>query len=173
MPFTDPSATQNPTTGLLADDAWGDAVNLYQNDLRGAKAGCHVTTVTGTAITTNTIIPFETEVFDNQGCHSTVTNTSRITVPTGWGGLWYLGANMRCTSNLFNMWLVLNGDTTNGLLVGVSSGAWTAGDASKCSMSTIYVLAAGDYVEVAITGGANIYTGDASNFFGYFLHGPS
>jgi hypothetical protein len=171
--FVDPAATQDPAVNLVAIDTWGDAVNTYQNDLRGAKAGCLLSTVAATVAGTKTIIPFASESYDVQACHSTVSNTSRITIPTGWGGLWMIGANLRYTNNVFTLYFVLNGDTTNGLIWAKSSNAWTAGDTSRVSVDTIYRFTAGDYVEIALdgTGAGSVFTGDNSYFWAQFLHG--
>jgi hypothetical protein len=57
-------------------------------------AGCRLTKSAAQAIPNNTetALTFDTETFDTDGYHSTVTNTSRITIPTGKGGYYQLSA---------------------------------------------------------------------------------
>ena len=169
MAWSDPNTAQNPTTGLVAPDTWGTKVDGDFNFLRGAKAACHVTSTTGTAITTDTVLPWATELYDVNGCHDNVTNNSRITVPSGWGGLWFVGASLRCTYAGGNAWklsLVVNGTTR---ICESSANAASAAD-EQHACDTIYVLAAGDYVEVWATGGTNRSTAVASRFYAHWLH---
>lgn len=107
------------------------------------------------AITTNTsvetIITMDSERFDNAAIHSTVTNTSRFTVPTGGGGkyiatggiTWALSVNgtYRAAS------LRVNGTTRIGQINTAPSGSHGS-DATVCS---VYALAAADYVELCGT----------------------
>jgi len=170
MPFSDPNSAQNPATGLVAPHGWGTNVDASFNFLRGAKAGCHLTSVVGTAITTDTVLPWATELYDVNGCHDNVTNNSRITVPAGWAGLWFIGASIRCTqsgtSTPFTIKLVVNATTT--ICQSVSVGVSLFENQHACE--TIYVLAAGDYVETWITNGTARSTAVASRFYAHWLH---
>lgn len=169
MAFNDPQSTQNPTTGLVAPFGWGDAVDESFNFLRGAKAGCHLTSVVGTAITTDTPMPWGTELYDVNGCHDTGSNTERITAPSGWGGLWFIGANIRCTissgNSIFHTYLVVNNTTR---IAAVSSNSHSNAQ-SSATVETIYPLAATDYVEVWVTNGAARSTSVASRFYAHWI----
>jgi hypothetical protein len=57
-------------------------------------AGCRLTKSAAQAIpnNTDTALTFDTETFDTDGYHSTVTNTSRITIPAGKGGYYQFSA---------------------------------------------------------------------------------
>ncbi len=50
----------------------------------GTNNGCRVTSSGNVALANNTLtaVAFDTEVYDNGGCHSTVTNNTRLTAPT-------------------------------------------------------------------------------------------
>jgi len=63
--------------------------------------GCSLTKSTAQAITNNssTAVTFDTETFDTDGFHSTVTNTSRITIPTGKGGKYLFVMTMCWTTS--------------------------------------------------------------------------
>lgn len=168
MAFNDPQSSQNPTTGLVAPFGWGDAVNESFNFLRGAKAGCHLTSTVGTSTGTDTALPWGTELYDVTSCHDTGSNTERITVPSGWGGLWYIGASIRLTHSVATtpaqIYLVVNGTTR---ICQVSDNA--AGFEVQSCLDTIYVLAAADYVEVWVTGGTARSTAVESRFYAHWL----
>ena len=170
MAFSDPNSSQNPTTGLVAPHGWGTAVDASFNFLRGAKAGCHVTSAVGTATTTDTVLPWATELYDVNSCHDNVTNNSRITVPSGWGGLWFIGANIRetqsGTGSVFTIKLVLNATT----VLAQSTSVGVAARENGHAVDTIYVLAVGDYVETWITGGSNRSSAVSSHFYAHWLH---
>jgi hypothetical protein len=163
--FTDPQTVQNPTTGLVAPFGWGDAVNGDLNFLRGAKAGCHLTSAVGTAAPG--FLPWGTELYDVNGCHSTVTNTDRITVPTGWAGLWFVGCVLGAASDVFDASIAVNG--TTGIVLSSSSAAGASEAMTGCQ--TIYPMAVGDYFSVYLTGVSTRSTGLTSHFFAHWLHG--
>jgi hypothetical protein len=56
--------------------------------------GCRLSKSANQTITNNTFtaLTFDTETFDSGGYHSTVSNTSRITIPTGKGGYYEFSA---------------------------------------------------------------------------------
>lgn len=115
----------------------------------------------------NTSITFDTEVFDDGGMHSVVSNTSRITVPTGGGGLYIIGAAAEFAQNatgIRDIFIVLNGTTTIGFQRSTSP---SASAATRLSTTTAYVLNDGDYVELRCnqTSGGNlniVSAGDSS-----------
>lgn len=102
------------------------------------------------ALTQNadTYLAFDTDRHDPNGFHNTSTNTTRLTVPTGFGGNYLIGLFCECTASLgLGQWVTLrlNGTTVIGLGMVPSDSAATI---INCSWP--YPLAAADYVEVAI-----------------------
>lgn len=170
MAFVDPVTVQDPAVNVVASHTWGDAVNAAFNWLHAAKAGCLLTTAVSTAVTTDTAIPWATETYDVNGCHDTGSNTSRITVPTNWAGLWFVFADIFTTTGESTAWVRVNGTTK---IVGQSnnySGAANSGS----ELATIYDMAVGDYFEIVVTGGSNIdgTGGTGTNRFGaYWMAG--
>jgi hypothetical protein len=104
--------------------------------------------------TTNTTLTFNTERWDTDTMHNTVTNTSRLTATTA--GLYHIYANISWASNATGyrvMTIVLNGATT---IANVDQRA-VDGAITTHVVSTEYSLAATDYVEVVVyqnSGGA-------------------
>ena len=122
------------------------------------RPAAHVTKsdATALALTTWTSIPFDTETADDYSMHSTSTNTSRLTVPTGGAGWYTFGfygvATRTGTAGSWRVRILLN-DTT------VLAQAETSADADTESFITIsmgYKLVATDYIEV------QYYEADAS-----------
>jgi hypothetical protein len=81
--FVDPNTVHNPTTGSVAPAAWGDVI---RDDLMhlADPPQCSVRASTPQTIADNTltILTAETESYDTDAMHSTITNTSRITAQT-------------------------------------------------------------------------------------------
>lgn len=144
---------------MLNDDV-RDAVNFFLN-----APTCRVynsAAITGIATSTRTALTFNSERYDNDGIHSTATNTSRLTCVTAGVydifGVADLGAN---ATGIRQIEIRLNGST----LLAV---AGTPGNASNVplSISTKYKLAVGDYVELTIfhTAGTNLDVGANGNY---------
>lgn len=95
-------------------------------------------------------LTFDSERFDTDAVHSTVTNTGRLTVPANGAGLYSIGANVECdgyggASMVFGIRLLLNGTTViaerlTQVIVGMGG--------QVLHIGTLYALAAADYVEV-------------------------
>lgn len=117
--------------------------------------GCFVYNSGTQAINTTTAaFTFDTESFDTDALHSTVTNTSRITIPTGLDGKWSFQAGTY-QAGADNGWLAFykNGATVIG---GHASKVNSAGYFSQ-SYGPI-ALVATDYVEFyASTNGATTF----------------
>lgn len=114
-------------------------------------AGCIVTRSASLAVAqdTDVTIPWDGELRDTDSFHSLVSNTSRITIPTGLGGLYDVGANVG--------W---NAAATQGSAAGIRAlrimvnGVQVAANDIPSSANVIshmvsvpLQLAAGDYVE--------------------------
>jgi hypothetical protein len=170
MPFTAWKTYSSGDTATAADR------NTYERDngrwLSHASTGgapmCRVyNSSTLSSFTDGNAVTFDSERYDIGGMHSIVSNTSRITVPSGGGGVYHLGACIRGdivspTDAVLQVNLRLNGttflasqnminvDTTNAMFVAVA---------------TDYALAAADYVEVTVawSGGSSCNITAASN----------
>ena len=96
MPYTTVS-TRSSGYKILASD-WNDVIN-NENWLGNADRCVAVTDTSTASITTatQTLMTFATDDYDTGGFHSTSSNTSRLTVPTGYGGIYNIFANVYFT----------------------------------------------------------------------------
>lgn len=111
-------------------------------------AGCRLVPNTGQAISnaTFTALVYQTETFDVGGYHSTVTNTSRITVPSGKAGYYAITAATfwpSDSSGVRQIQLQVNGTTDIGRTVITG----TAGGVVSELYTDVYYLNVGDYVQ--------------------------
>jgi len=121
-----------------------------------------------------TSMTWESELYDSDAYHSTVTNTSRATIPSGKAGKYLLNTNIG--------WL--NGTTGERYVTIYKNGAAVTGADSSYARNTlganpqtqnvvtIMDLAEGDYVEVKVFqgSGGNLDTlADNCNFIGYLI----
>ena len=118
----------------------------------------HVTKSDTTALGTSawTSLTFDTETADDHAMHSTVSNTSRLTVPTGGDG-WYTfgfyGSAARAgNSGAWRARILLNATTT----LAQFQASEASGVQSMITLAGGYKLAATNYIEV------QYYTVDAS-----------
>lgn len=102
----------------------------------------------------NDVVTWNSEVYDTDALHDTVTNNSRITVPSGFDGYWGFYASVDSDADAsnhtqFNVRFRKNaaGNNAGGTLLDVS---WGVGHTIRYSVPIIWFgnLAAGDYVEV-------------------------
>ena len=95
-----------------------------------------------------TALSFDTELFDVGAMHSTVTNTSRITVPAA--GVYVFSCNIDWVADSAtgdrSARLIVNGASTRALVVAAGK---VGGDGPGQSVTTILDLAANDFVECA------------------------
>jgi hypothetical protein len=113
------------------------------------------TAVFSLANNTNHTILWDAESYDTDGFHSTSSNTSRLTVPAGKGGLYSAGfsVDVATGANVTSAWIVVNGGTTRFAWVqtpNLSQGVFMQG-------SDFLALNSGDYVETMVyqnSGGA-------------------
>ena len=137
------------STGQVLTVAGG--IPSWATPTAAATVGCVIYNSANYTISnaTETKLTFDTEIFDTDGFHSTSTNTSRITIPTGKGGKYQVfawGGYANNTTGYRQMEIIIN----NG--VGTP---WRAGNDSVSSANNmglgpagVAVLAAGDYIEV-------------------------
>lgn len=115
---------------------------------------------------TETRLTWDTELFDNDGMHSTVSNTGRITIVKA--GLYLFNYKVKwqglnATGRRFaQLWK--NGSPVGGTSVEITPGAASYPD---CSLSVLVDCAAADYFELDVyqtTGGAfNVLGGTSAN----------
>jgi len=151
------------------------ATGLKWASASSAFAGVALTKSVAQAIpaTTYTSITFDTEDFDTDAYHSTVTNTSRITIPAGKAGYYLVTANTSSTSGsqAFVHTIVKNGSIWKRSFFGLG----TAGGYGASTLVVIMNLAVSDYIETSVyaTGGINIESnaqGPRNTFFAaYYL----
>lgn len=84
----------SPTTGQV----WLDTTAPGLDSAPGVSVYQDAATTSFTTAT-DTVCLFNAEVFDTHGFHSLVTNTSRLTVPTGLGGLYHIEATLAFAAN--------------------------------------------------------------------------
>ncbi len=149
-PYVDPQTIHNPTTGTSPPAAWGDTV---RDDLEflARTPGCIVRRTTTFEVPDDALTAVEftaADVRDTDGYHSTVTNATRMTVPTGLGGLYEVGGNVSWNAGIGNRVLRLrkNGSTTFGSVQQVVG----TGEFVGQSVCVPVLLNAGDYVEAVV-----------------------
>jgi hypothetical protein len=113
--------------------------------------GCSLTksATQSTANDTFTSITFDSEEFDTDAYHSTSTNNSRITIPTGLGGKYRINGVLSWLNNatgIRRVRLVKNGTTNINLVSMNNNGSSTVVTATTFSL--ILDLVATDYIEV-------------------------
>lgn len=107
--------------------------------------------ITLQTITNNTwtSITFTAEDIDTHGMHSTATNTSRFTVPSGYAGIYELSGGVSwaggTTGQRWTRW-ALNGTEIDGS--GTSIDATSGGQALTDAQTITVSLVAGDYIEL-------------------------
>jgi hypothetical protein len=111
---------------------------------------CRVTNSANISInnTTATALTFNTETNDSGGMHSTTSNTSRVTVPSGGDGWYVITGNVEFAANATGqraIAILLNG-TSN--IATERAVAASAAANTQLSIATQYPLAAGDYIEL-------------------------
>jgi hypothetical protein len=98
---------------------------------------------------TETAIQYTSETFDTHNFHDNTNNNTRMTVPSGKGGLYLLTANANFASNSTGRRALLfrkNGSTT------FAQSEWgnSASNAPHMNLSSMIDMVAGDYVEVFV-----------------------
>ena len=130
-------------------------------------AGCLLTNAASQSIAYNTAtaLTFDTERIDTDAYHSTATNTSRITIPTGKAGKYLITWRVTWAYNT-------SGDRAyylykNGTILDAGYGGASTSTVVQQQQVTIATLAANDYLEVfalqtiASTGALNVFCDSA------------
>jgi hypothetical protein len=169
------AATANDTPARLAVGANGETLiadSTQSTGLKWAKsttfAGASVYNSTTQSVPNNTAtaITFSAELFDTNTFHSTSTNTSRMTIPTGYGGTYRVSCNALFDTNAVGF----------RQLRLFKNGAAYFFSPEVAGSATVYVgvtitytlqLVAGDYIEMFALqnsgGNLNVFTRDIDN----------
>lgn len=150
------SATRpaSPVEGMIVNETDTDRILRYSGTawqiLAGKQPYVRVYHSASQSVTATTSLLFDSETSDTDGFHSTVSNTSRLTVPTGLDGLYAITAGVFWQQNSTggrSVRLKLNGTTY--IAANVTPGA-TGADVLQ-GVTTLYALVAGDYLEVEVS----------------------
>lgn len=161
------AASAADTPARLAVGANNTKLVAASDETTGMKwvgfQGCALANSAPQSIPNNTLtaVTFDTENFDTDSFHSTSTNTSRITIPTGMTGKYLLNATMRyglAASGIKRTKVYKNGNA----LYDVGEEANNASVYTMQSKSYLINLSAGDYLELF----AFQNSGGALDFFG-------
>ena len=149
-PFVDPQSLHNPATGTSPPASWGDAVRdgvVFCATPPSCRA--NRTTNLSVASSTTTYVAFNAaDSWDTDSFHSTVTNPSRLTVPSGLGGKYLIIATASWANNSTgwrDLSIRANGSSD---LAAARVGTGTANPYAISTITTVEQLAAGTYIEV-------------------------
>jgi hypothetical protein len=140
----------NVATGDLIDAADWNALADSINFLARPPACRVYGAAQSIAHNTDVVVAFNAERYDTANLHDTVTNNSRITVPTA--GIYDMGFNGSMVAATdyaaFRAFIRLNGTTA--LVAKVNGGLGNATFNYELNVTGQYKLAAGDYIEVVV-----------------------
>jgi hypothetical protein len=139
----------DPTTGDTITQAMLRGMELqYEEALSAAVRALAYATVAQSVTTGNTdALTLDAEGFDTDGLHSLVTNTDRLTIPAGAGGIYLVGVHTYVASASAAgavLHYKVNGTTNWKTRVDTSAGLGEA-----LAFTHIENLAAGDYISLA------------------------
>jgi len=190
-----PDDTDLVKDGAAAIRTLGNSIDTSMTDLLGGTTGQILSKASGTdmdftwaapatpttvgcalfanalafAYTANTdvVIPFASETFDTDSFHSTVTNTSRITIPSGKGGNYKINGFLGITgigSTYSILKIFKNGATltAEGLFQGGFVRAASGASSDILNGTVTLPLVAGDYIELVYLG--NTATGTHTSY---------
>lgn len=148
--YADLATIQATDPGDILTAAWCDQVRANEEVLVDPPA-CSVYNSSAVSLSndTATVLNADTENYDNDSMHSTVTNTSRITIQTA--GRYLLTAAVGFAANATgnrSIEFKLNGVALSGGTLLASSGSTNS---TAIVLTRTLVLAAADYVEVTAT----------------------
>ncbi len=161
-----------PNSGETTGLKWQPAPNWH---------GARVVKTAGQVITnaTQTTLTFDAEMYDTDNYHSNVTNNTRLTIPAGLGGVYYVRGRVNFDPNATGaryLIISVNGTSSGNYDSYVVYPAVGGSIETMIDLSTIITLAAGDYIELltiqnsgsSITskGGLNFYTDFSLNLIG-------
>lgn len=161
------------TNAKMADDSVGSA-EIIDNNVLAAEIGTlptarvYASANLAVANSTNVALGFNTETLDTDSMHDNVTNNTRLTATTA--GVYIIVANIQWDNNVSgsrSLSLRINGATT--IAQNTSIAQAPLGVGYRHEVSTIYKLAATDYVEAVVFqdsgGSVNVSGAIANNHF--------
>lgn len=169
MAYTTPTtrSTGNVLSAANVNTDYVDNIKWLAHESSGGAPTARVYNSTNFSVATATLtaITFNTERFDVGSCHSTSSNTSRLTVPSGGGGIYEIGGCVQYAANATgtrSTSIRINGTTT----VAAESVVSLTANAFAHTVKCLYRLAAADYVELCIyqTSGGNLNIEAATNY---------
>lgn len=166
------AAISTPATGLLVYNMTTSQFEYYNGSAWLAVgayvgAGCRAYHQSGVSISdvTETVLALDAERYDTDGYHSTVTNNSRLTVPSGKGGKYVITASAAWASSSDTGWfkieILLNGTD----IIAVHT-QYQDSVTARSNVSTVYELVVTDYIEMRVyqnTGGSIVLS--ASQYY--------
>ena len=149
-PYIDPQTVHNPTTGGSPPASWGDTVRDNQQLFSTPPSVKAVrTAVQSLANNTYSALAFTAaDDWDTDSFHSTTTNNTRITVPTGLGGTYHIIGSTFFAGGADSIRLIkiqLNGTTEIGFFQATNG---VVGGNFGANLPVMYKLAAADYIEL-------------------------
>lgn len=168
MTYTQPP-TKAAGENLTAAD-WNTYVGANGSALYSPPA-CRVLNTAGTAPTASEVtIPFASEDFDTHSMHDNTTNNSRITITSGWSGVYLLSATITTsTAAGAQLWGIYEGGTAL-----VAGGHFTGNSPLPMSVSAPYRATVGQYFEIRynLFGSAPNASFTSAQFSAVWLRGP-
>lgn len=156
--YSDLNSIHNPATGTSPPASWGDQVRDNLEHL-ARPPGCFVERTATVSVSNNTITAIEFTAADGRDTdnfHSTVTNSDRITIPSGLGGWYHMVGQVTFASNSTGRrlarWRVNGADALPVLAAAPDPGGSTV---LQCTGELL--LSAGDYLQLVVlqtSGGA-------------------
>ena len=136
-------------TTLVADSAEATGLKWATPASGSTFAGCSLNNTTTQTVTSPgyTAITWSTELFDTDGYHSTSSNTSRITIPSGKGGYYQVNGSIRWDDNTTGSRLIVI--YKNGTLFQISASIGFSIDPTQNIQAIMYLVAT-DYVEIYV-----------------------
>lgn len=140
------------TTGQVLSKASNTDMDFNWTTISQSYIGCGVYKASAQSISNNTVtaVTWDAEDFDSDAFHSTSTNTSRLTIPSGKAGKYLI------TGTLF--WSGSDLDESRSILIYKNGAIWRYIDQMQAvnvtnrrtgqSFSTVMDLAVADYVEI-------------------------
>ncbi len=160
--FTGAGQTLTPGSGTVALNVTAGQINS------SSQFGASVSDSAGTSVPNNTLtaVTFDTEAFDRGACHSTASNTNRITVPTGGAGIWLITGVVGYPNGAGTL-RVAELRANGAALVAYVQVPPVGGAGTMVPVTAVYSLADADYVELLAqqdSGGA-LTTATGTTFF--------
>lgn len=151
--------TSDDSSVILTDNGDG-TVDLSASGGGGGSSTYHGAKVYRSAaytytngLVTPTVFPFDAEDWDTNAYHDNATNPSRITIPTGLGGIYLVTFSLQINANTtarFIGYITKNGSAVHGGRTDTVGGNGAPGISSSTQVS----VADGDYIEISYLCGA-------------------